>query len=115
MDLLKQVEQEQMKEEVPDFAPGDLVRVQVKIREGDRERTQAFEGTVIQRANTGLRESFTVRRISHNIGVERMFLLHSTSVESIEVLRRGRVRRGRLHYLRDRVGKAARVREKGRD
>ena len=112
MDLLKQLEEEQMKEEVSDFGPGDLVRVQVKLKEGDRERTQAFEGTVIQRTKSGLRENFTVRRITHNIGVERTFLLHSPSIASVEVLRRGRVRRARLHYLRGRVGKAARVREK---
>ncbi|MFQ6096761.1 MAG: 50S ribosomal protein L19 [Armatimonadota bacterium] len=115
MNLLEEVEKEQMKEEVPDFAAGDLVRVHVRIREGDRERTQAFEGTVIQRTKSGLRENFTVRRVTHNVGVERTFLVHSPSVQSIEVLRRGRVRRARLHYLRERVGKAARVKEKRRE
>jgi large subunit ribosomal protein L19 len=114
MGLLEQVEREQLKAEVPDFGPGDTVRVHVKISESGRERVQAFEGVVIQRSKGGPSENFTVRRVSQNIGVERTFPLHSPVIQQIEVLRRGHVRRAKLYYLRERVGKAARIKEKGR-
>lgn len=112
MDLLKSVEQEYLKKDLPSFRPGDTVRVHVKVIEGNRERTQMFEGVVIRRRGSGLSETFTVRRVSYGVGVERTFPLHSPRLEKIEVVRRGRVRRARLYYLRDRVGKAARIRER---
>jgi len=112
MDLIKAVEREHMKESIPNFGPGDTVRVHVKVKEGGRERIQVFEGVVIKRNGGGLNETFTVRRISYGVGVERTFLVHSPRVDKIEVIRKGRVRRARLFYLRDRVGKAARVKEK---
>ncbi len=112
MDLMKIVEQDYLKKEIPPFRPGDTVRVHVKVIEGNRERTQTFEGTVIRRRGSGLNETFTVRRISYGVGVERTFPLHSPRLEKIEVLRRGRVRRARLYYLRERVGKATRIRER---
>ncbi|MDH7576793.1 MAG: 50S ribosomal protein L19 [Bacillota bacterium] len=112
MDLVKVVEQDYFKKEIPPFRPGDTVRVHVKVIEGNRERTQTFEGTVIRRRGSGLNETFTVRRISYGVGVERTFPVHSPRLEKIEVLRRGRVRRARLYYLRERVGKAARIRER---
>jgi large subunit ribosomal protein L19 len=112
-DIIRQLEAEQIQDQsVPDFAPGDTVVVQVKVREGNRERLQAFEGLVIARRNRGANSSFTVRKISYGEGVERVFPLYSPSVASIEVKRRGRVRRAKLYYLRDRTGKAARIREK---
>lgn len=112
-DIIRQLEAEQIQDQnVPDFAPGDTVVVQVKVREGNRERLQAFEGLVIARRNRGSNSSFTVRKISYGEGVERVFPLYSPSVASIEVKRRGRVRRAKLYYLRDRTGKAARIREK---
>lgn len=106
---LIRLEQGRQKENVQEFRPGDTVRVHLKVVEGGRERTQAFEGTVLRRYGKGLRERFTVRRISHAVGVERTFLIHSPRVERIEVVRRGRVRRARLYYLRKRIGKAARI------
>jgi len=106
------IEQEQLRSDVPEFKIGDTVRVQVKVVEGNRERLQAFEGIVISRRHGGARESFTVRRVSYGIGVERTFPLHSPRIDSIQVVRRGKVRRAKLFYLRDRVGKAAKVREK---
>jgi large subunit ribosomal protein L19 len=112
MDLIASVEKEQLKSKVVDFRPGDTIRVQIKVIEGGKERLQAFEGICIDRKNGGLRESFTVRKISHGVGVERTLLLHSPRVDKIEVVRRGDVRRARLYYLRGRVGKQARVREK---
>lgn len=114
MDLIKMVESQQLKKEVPVFNIGDTVRVHVKVKEGNRERIQVFEGIVIKRQNGGINETFTVRRISYGVGVERTFLLHSPKVENIEVIRRGKVRRARLYYLRDRVGKAAKVKERQR-
>ncbi|HHW08838.1 MAG TPA: 50S ribosomal protein L19 [Firmicutes bacterium] len=114
MDIIKQLEQEQIRQDLPDFGPGDTVRVHVKVVEGERERIQVFEGTVIKRSGEGLRASFTVRKISQGIGVERTFPLHSPRVAAIEVVRKGRVRRARLYYLRKRTGKAAHVREKRR-
>lgn len=110
--VIDAIEQEQMNKDVPDFAPGDTVVVQVKVKEGARERLQAFEGVVIAKRNRGLNSSFTVRKISHGEGVERVFQTHSPTVSSIEVKRRGNVRRAKLYYLRGRTGKAARIREK---
>lgn len=112
MDIMKMVEQDYIKQDVPSFRPGDTVRVHVKVVEGGRERTQIFEGTVIRRRGSGLNETFTVRRLSHGVGVERTFPVHSPRLDKIEVMRRGRVRRARLYYLRERVGKAARIRER---
>ena len=99
-------------EEIPSFIAGDNVRLEIKVREGDKERLQAFEGIVISRKNTGLRENFTVRKISYGVGVERTFMLHSPNIASISVLRRGNVARAKLYYLRDRVGKKTRVKDK---
>lgn len=110
--LIDAIEQEQMTRDVPEFSPGDTVVVQVKVKEGDRERLQAFEGIVIAKRNRGLNSSFTVRKISHGEGVERVFQTYSPVVGSIEVKRRGDVRRAKLYYLRGRTGKAARIKEK---
>jgi large subunit ribosomal protein L19 len=110
--IIEALEQEQMGKEIPAFAPGDTVVVQVKVKEGERERLQAFEGIVIAKRNRGLNSSFTVRKISHGEGVERIFQTYSPVVDSIEVKRRGAVRRAKLYYLRGRTGKAARIREK---
>jgi large subunit ribosomal protein L19 len=112
MNRIDFIEFEQMKKDIPVFKPGDSVKVNVKIVEGDKSRIQAFQGVVIKRQNGGIRESFTVRKISNGIGVERCFPLHSPSVESIEVITRGQVRRAKLYYLRKLRGKAARIREK---
>lgn len=112
MDLMKLVEQDYLKKDIPSFRPGDTVRVHVKVIEGGRERTQVFEGTVIRRRGRGLNETFTVRRISYGVGVERTFPLNSPRIEKIEVIRKGRVRRARLYYLRERIGKATRIRER---
>jgi len=109
--VIDELEKEQLKAEVPEFGPGDTVRVHLRITEGGRERTQAFEGTVIARRHGGLNEQFTVRRVSHAVGVERTFLLHSPRVERIDVLRRGKVRRAKLYYLRQKVGRAGRIKE----
>ena len=114
MDILKSIEAEQLKENLPDFNVGDTVKVHYRVKEGNRERIQVFEGTVIKRQGGGIRETFTVRRISYGVGVERTFPLHSPRVEKIEVTRRGRVRRAKLFYLREREGKSARVKEKKR-
>ena len=110
--IIEAIEQEQMGKEIPPFAPGDTVVVQVKVKEGARERLQAFEGIVIGKRNRGLNSAFTVRKISHGEGVERVFQTYSPSVASIQVKRRGAVRRAKLYYLRDRQGKAARIKEK---
>ena len=115
MGLLEDVEKEGLKEKLPEFEIGDTVDVHVKIREGDKERVQLFNGTVIARKGSGMRETFTVRRIVAGEGVERTFPIHSPTLVSAEVTRRGRVRRAKLYYLRDRVGKSARVREKRRE
>jgi large subunit ribosomal protein L19 len=112
MDLIRSLEKEMVKSQIVNFRPGDTVRVSIKVIEGGKERLQAFEGICIDRKNGGLKESFTVRKISHGVGVERTLLINSPRVDKIEVVRRGDVRRARLYYLRDRVGKAARVREK---
>ena len=110
--IIEAIEQEQMGKEIPRFAPGDTVIVQVKVKEGNRERLQAFEGVVIGKRNRGLNSSFTVRKISHGEGVERVFQTYSPTVDSIKVKRRGDVRRAKLYYLRGRTGKAARIKEK---
>ncbi len=110
--VIDAIEQEQITKEVPDFSPGDTVVVQVKVTEGERERLQAFEGIVIAKRNRGLNSSFTVRKVSHGEGVERVFQTYSPSVGAIEVKRRGDVRRAKLYYLRDRSGKSARIKEK---
>lgn len=110
--LVQAVEQSQLKQNLPSFAPGDTVIVQVKVKEGDRERLQAYEGVVIAKKNAGLNSSFTVRKISNGVGVERVFQTHSPLVAGIEVKRRGDVRRAKLYYLRDRSGKSARIKEK---
>ncbi len=110
--LIQEIEKRQMKQDLPSFGPGDTVIVQVKVKEGDRERLQAYEGVVIAVKNRGLNSAFTVRKISNGIGVERCFQTHSPLVESVQVKRRGAVRRAKLYYLRDRSGKAARIREK---
>lgn len=112
MDIIRTLEAEQMKQNLPDFQIGDTVRVHVKIKEGNRERIQVFEGTAIKKQNGGLRETFTVRRISYGVGVEKTFPLHSPLIEAIEVTRKGKVRRAKLYYLRERVGKAAKTKEK---
>ncbi len=111
-DIIKQIEAEQIKADVPAFGPGDTVEVQVKVTEGNRERLQAFEGVVIAKRNRGLNSSFTVRKVSHGEGVERVFQTHSPSLAEIKVKRRGDVRRAKLYYLRDRQGKSARIKEK---
>ncbi|WP_444678567.1 50S ribosomal protein L19 [Halomonas sp. E19] len=110
--VIQALEAEQMSKQVPDFAPGDTVVVQVKVREGSRERLQAFEGVVIGKRNRGLNSAFTVRKISHGVGVERTFQTYSPLVDSVEVKRRGDVRQAKLYYLRERSGKSARIKEK---
>jgi large subunit ribosomal protein L19 len=113
MNLVQALEQEQLRPGVPDFRAGDTIKVYVKVVEGGKERVQPFEGVVINKRNEGLRSSFTVRKISHSVGVERSFLLNSPRIERIEVLRRGQVRRSKLYYLREKVGRAARIKEAG--
>ena len=110
-DIIKNIESAQLKAEVPEFRVGDTVRVHALIKEGNRERIQVFEGTVLKRQGGGARETFTVRKSSNGIGVEKTWPLHSPSVENVEVVRRGKVRRAKLYYLRTRVGKAAKVKE----
>jgi large subunit ribosomal protein L19 len=110
--IIQELEKEQIRSDIPDFAPGDTVVVQVKVKEGNRERLQAYEGVVIARKNRGLNSSFTVRKMSHGEGVERVFQTHSPAIDSVTVKRRGDVRRAKLYYLRGRTGKAARIKEK---
>lgn len=112
MDALKVISQDSMKNEFPCFNIGDTVRVSVNIKEGERERIQMFEGTVIARKGSGIAETFTVRRVSYGVGVERVFPVHSPNVRDVKVVRYGKVRRSKLYYLRDRLGKAAKVKEK---
>lgn len=112
MNIISVLEQEQLRNDIPEFRPGDTVKVHVRVVEGNRERVQVFEGVVIGRQNGGVRETFTVRRISYGVGVERTFLVHSPRLAKIEVVRRGVVRRAKLHYLRGLTGKAARIRER---
>ena len=110
--IIAELEAEQMKSDIPAFGPGDTVVVQVRVKEGERERLQAYEGVVIAKKNRGLNSSFTVRKISHGEGVERVFQTHSPAIAEIKVKRRGHVRRAKLYYLRERTGKAARIKEK---
>ena len=112
MNTVDQIESAYLRDDIPDFAPGDTVRVNVRVVEGGRERIQIFEGVVIARNGGGARASFTVRKLSFGVGVERIFPLHAPIIHSIEVVRRGDVRRAKLYYLRDRVGKGARIKEK---
>lgn len=109
--IIEQIENEQIRPDIPDFGPGDTVSVQVLVREGTRERVQAYEGVVIARRNRGLNSSFTVRKISHGVGVERTFQTHSPLIRDVTVQRRGSVRRAKLYYLRERSGRSARIRE----
>lgn len=111
MDALKIIAQDSVKSELPEFNVGDTVRVHVNIKEGERERVQMFEGTVIARKGSGVAQTFTVRRVSYGVGVERVFPIHSPNIKGVDVIRKGRVRRSKLYYLRNRVGKAAKVKE----
>ncbi|HHD56418.1 MAG TPA: 50S ribosomal protein L19 [Desulfobulbaceae bacterium] len=113
MNILDKIDQEQMRFDLPDFRPGDTVKVHIRIIEGNKERVQIFQGIVLKRKRGNMNATFTVRKISHGVGVEKTFALHSPRIETIEVVSRGRVRRSRLFYLRDRRGKAARIRERG--
>ena len=112
MDVLKLVESEQLKKDLPSFNAGDTVKVHVRVIEGTRERIQVFEGAVLKRQGSGLRETFTVRRISYGVAVERTFPINSPKIDKIEVVRRGKVRRAKLYYLRDRIGKSAKIKER---
>ncbi len=112
MSILSTIEREGLREDIPEFRPGDTLRVQVRVREGDKERLQAFEGVCIGRRGGGIAETFTLRKVSSGVGVERIFPVHSPSLASIKVVRRGRVRRAKLYYLRNLSGKAARIRER---
>ena len=114
MNVIDQIEQEQFKESVPALRPGDTIRVHAKVVEGTRERIQVFEGLVIRVTGGGLRKNFTVRRVTHGVGVERTFMIHSPRIDKIDVLRHGDVRQGRLYYLRGKVGREARIRERRR-
>ena len=112
MDIIKKIEQENMKAEKPEINVGDTVKVHVRVIEGKRERIQVFEGVVLKKQSGGVKETFTVRKISYGVGVERTFPVHSPKIDKVEVVRRGKVRRAKLNYLRDRVGKAAKVKER---
>ncbi|MFI5358430.1 MAG: 50S ribosomal protein L19 [Halanaerobiales bacterium] len=111
-EIIKEIEKLQLRDDIPDFRPGDTLRIMVKIVEGGKERLQAFEGIVISRQGTGVRETFTIRKVSHGVGVERIFPVHSPRIAEYKVLARGDVRRAKLYYLRQRRGKAARVKTK---
>ncbi|MBC9783379.1 50S ribosomal protein L19 [Heliobacillus mobilis] len=111
-DIIRQIEAEQLRKDIPQFNPGDTVKVHVKVVEGNRERIQVFEGIVIKRRGGGISETFTVRRVSYGVAVERTFLVHSPRIDKLEVVRRGRVRRAKLYYLRGLSGKAARIKDK---
>ncbi len=115
MDILRAIENKDMKSDIPEFKPGDTVKVHYRITEGNRERIQVFQGDVIRRQGKSSRETFTVRKISFSVGVERTFPVHSPKIEKIEVVRKGRVRRAKLYYLRDKVGKAAKIKEASRN
>lgn len=112
MDIIRAIEKQEMKDGIPDFQPGDTVKVHYRITEGNRERIQVFQGDVIRRHGHSARETFTVRKVSFSVGVERTFPVHSPKIERIEVTRRGKVRRAKLYYLRNKVGKAAKIKEK---
>lgn len=111
-EIIREIEKEQFREDIPQFQVGDTIRVYAKIKEGNRERVQMFEGTVVRITNGGIRQNVTVRRLSSGIGVEKTWPVHSPNIDRIEVVRRGKVRRARLYYLRDRIGKAAKVKER---
>lgn len=111
MNVIEALEKEQLRSDIPEFKAGDTVRLSIKIVEGGKERIQQFEGIVIKRQNSGVRETFTVRRVSYGVGVEKTFPVHSPSLDKIEVMRRGRVRRAKLYYLRNLTGKAARIKD----
>ncbi len=112
MDIINQIEKEQLRKDIPDFVPGDTLNLKVKVVEGGKERLQVYQGIVIKRQGTGARETFTVRKISHGVGVERTFPVHSPNIDEIKVVRRGNVSRAKLYYLRERRGKASRVKER---
>jgi large subunit ribosomal protein L19 len=112
MDLVKTLSEQYMKPELPEMNVGDTVRVTVRVKEGNRERNQAFDGTIIAKKHGGINETITVRRVSYNVGCEKVFPVHSPSIVSVETIRRGKVRRAKLYYLRDRVGKKAKVKER---
>ena len=112
MDLIKELENQQMKKEIPQANVGDTVRVHVKIKEGSRERVQVFEGTVIAKKHGGIEESFTVRRLSYGVGCEKVFPIHAPNIVKVETVRRGKIRRAKLYYLRDRLGRSAKVKER---
>ncbi|MHC1683217.1 MAG: 50S ribosomal protein L19 [Clostridiaceae bacterium] len=112
LEIIRQIEAEQIRNDLPEFNVGDTIKIDVRIKEGEKERIQTFEGTVLKRQNGGLRESFTVRRVAYGVGVERTFPVNSPSIANITVVRKGKVRRAKLFYLRDRVGKAAKVKER---
>lgn len=112
MDIIKALQTEQLRNDLPDLLIGDTVKVYVKVKEGNRERVQMFEGTIIRKKHGGIQETFTVRRVSYGVGVERTFPVNSPKIDKIEVVRKGKVRRAKLYYLRDRVGKAAKVKER---
>ncbi len=112
MDIIRAIEQQQIKQDIPDFQVGDTVKVHYRITEGNRERIQVFQGDVIRRQGASVRETFTVRKVSFSVGVERTFPVHSPKIEKIEVVRHGRVRRAKLYYLRNKVGKATKIKEK---
>lgn len=113
MNVIDAIEAEQLRSDIPAFRPGDTVRVHVKVVEGEKERIQVFEGAVLRRSNGGVRETFTVRKVSYGVGVERTFPIHSPRIDKVEVMTRGRVRRAKLYYLRSLAGKAARIKEVG--
>lgn len=112
MDIIKAIEQEQLKKDLPGLDIGDYVKVHVKVKEGSRERIQIFEGTIIAKKGEGLKETFTVRRVSYGVGVERIFPVHSPKLDKVETIRKGKIRRAKLYYLRERLGKAAKVKER---
>jgi large subunit ribosomal protein L19 len=112
MDIIKAVEQEQIRTDLPVLSIGDFVKVHLKVKEGNRERLQVFEGTVIAKKGAGLKETFTVRRVSYGVGVERILPVHSPKIDHIEVVRKGKIRRAKLYFLRDRVGKASKIKER---
>jgi len=112
MDIINQIEKEQLRKDIPDFVPGDTLNLKVKVVEGGKERLQVYQGIVIKRQGTGARETFTVRKISHGVGVERTFPVHSPNIDEIKVVRKGNVSRAKLYYLRERRGKASRVKER---
>jgi len=112
MNYIKQFEENNMRKDIPDFIPGDTIKVHVKVREGEKQRIQIFQGTVIARKNGSLRETFTVRKISEGVGVERIFPVNSPIIDKIDVMRKGKVRQAKLYYLRDKIGKQARIKEK---